>query len=136
MTERRQRIRRFMGVVAVLSVIVSCQPVPNGPDESSTGTEDRDRTYTNADWGFSIAPIDSLWSVSASQIFGIRETNVLSPIQVIMQRSNPGQPSQPSLLLNSFGRFEGEALEGIAALFEAHYMRDFVNYNQQGERIS
>ena len=136
MRERRQRIRRFIGAVTVLSVIVCCQPIPNGPDEGSTGTEESDRTYTNADWGFSISPSGSLWSVSASQIFWLRETNGLSPVQVIMQRSNPGLSSQPALLLNSFGRLEGEALEGTAALFEAQYMRDFVDYNQQGERVS
>jgi hypothetical protein len=136
MAERTIGIRYWVGVVTVAATIAGCQPVPTGPEEGSTGTEPRDRTYTNADWGFSISPFDSFWSVSASQIFGFRETNGLSPVQVIMRRSNPGQAFQPSLLLNSFGRPEGEALDGTAALFEAQYMRDFENYNQLGEKVS
>ena len=95
------------------------------------------RTFTSDDWGFSITvPPDSIWSLSASQRFDIRESNGLSPVQVIMLRANPGFPNRPAVLLNSFGRAEGETLEISAALSESQFERSFVSYNVQGQKTS
>jgi hypothetical protein len=133
MKMRRRRLASICGLILAIQAMTGCQPVPTGPEPTSDVV--RDRTFTSEDWGFSITvPPDSVWSLSASQRFDLREPNGLSPLQVILHRSNPGFSNRPAMLLNSFGRREGETLDVSAALSEAQFQLDFVSYNVQGEK--
>lgn len=124
----------YLAVLMVLVMVqTGCKPLPTAPTPDSGGVVDR--TYTNSDWGFAItAPQDSAWSLSATQFFAVREPNGLSPVQVILRRSNPGLISRPTLLLNSFGRVRNETLEEVVNSFENLFVVQFVNYNPRGEK--
>ena len=111
---------------------MGCKPVPTAPDGETPDV--RDRTYTNTDWGFSITPLDSLWSISAFQFFGPREPNGLSPVEVIIRRASQGSLSRPTLILSSFGSSETEQLEAIADGFEGLFESNFDRYSRLGER--
>ncbi|MEE2752956.1 MAG: hypothetical protein VX910_03160 [Candidatus Latescibacterota bacterium] len=132
---KRKRIITLVCLLVGLQSFIACRPIPTEP-ELAPG-EVRDRTFTSDDWGFSITvPPDSLWSLRAIQRFYIRESNGLSPVQVIMYRANPGFPNRPVVLLDSFGRAEGQTLEISAALFETQFEQSFVSYNVQGQKTS
>ncbi len=120
-----------LGCAALVFVLVGCRPVPTAPETDGV----IDRTYSNADWGFSIsAPPDSAWSLSATQFIAQREPNGLSPVQVILRRINPGSPSRPVLLLSSFGVSQTTLLDDVVASFESLFATDFLNYNPQGPK--
>lgn len=123
--------KRLTAMTLILLVASGCKAIPTAPDPGAP----LDRTYTNADWGFSIsAPQDSMWSLSAIQFFAQREPNGLAPVQVTLRRVNPGQAWRPALQLNSFGLSEAEPLDSVAASFEQIFQADFVSYNTFGER--
>jgi hypothetical protein len=124
------------GCAVLLLLLAGCKPVPTAPDPDDGGSGDSNRTYSNADWGFSISPpTDSLWSVSATQFRAIREPNGLSPVQVIMRRVDFGLPARPIFILDSFGATQTETLEEVADSFDARFSADFQNYNTQGQRV-
>lgn len=118
-------------------VATACKPVPTAPDPNEPDEGGSDRTYTNEDWGFSIAPPpDSLWSLSATQFRQLREPNGLNPVQVVMRRLNLGFTSRPAFLLDSFGSSGEQTLDQIADTFESQFSDNFNNYNVQGDRIA
>jgi hypothetical protein len=125
---------RLVALTVLALVQIGCKAIPTEPSDPGTVV---DRTYTNSEWGFSIAaPQDSAWSLAAIQIPGQREPNGLSPVQVILRRSNPGLPSRPALLLNASGSSQNEVLDDVVTTFESLFMAQFVNYNQLGPKSS
>ena len=133
MINTRGWLIHLVALTLMAMVQVGCKPLPTAPDSGAVF----DRTYTNTDWGFSIsAPQDSFWSLSATQFLLQREPNGLSPVQVILRRSNPGQPSRPALLLTSFGRVQNETLDDVVTSFENRFTVAFVNYTPMGQKSS
>ena len=132
-----KRLRTGLAYAGALLLLFGCKPIPTAPETNDDGGGASERTFTSEDWGFSISPPpDSLWSVSATQFRALREPNGLSPIQVIMRRVNPGFPTRPVLILDSFGASQTEPLEEVANSFDTLFAADFQNYNRQGQRVS